>query len=66
MTNTLAACDRWAKLDCANGGWRDGCPYFHGGCGSLEKDMTGMTLFDCNNSSLLEQVIPLLQRCCTF
>jgi hypothetical protein len=56
MTHTLAACDRWAKLDYAGGGWKDGYPVFHGGYGLQEKDLTGITLFDCNNSSLLEQV----------
>ena len=56
MTLTLAACDRWAKLDSAGGGWKDGCPFFHGGYGSPQKDLTGISLFDCNNSSLLEQV----------
>lgn len=57
MTRALAACDRWAKLDCASGGWRDGCPIFNGGLGSEAKDLTGLTLFECNNSSLLEQVV---------
>jgi hypothetical protein len=57
MTRALAACDRWAKLDCASGGWRDGCPIFNGGLGTEAKDLTGLTLFECNNSSLLEQVV---------
>ncbi len=56
MTHALAACDRWAKLDCAVGGWKCGYPVFHGGYGLVEKDLTGITLFDCNNSSLIEQV----------
>jgi hypothetical protein len=56
MTLTLAACDRWAKLDCVSGGWKDAYPVFHGRYGSSEKDLTGITLFDCNNSSLFDQV----------
>jgi hypothetical protein len=56
MTRTLAACDRWAKLDCAGGGWKDGSPKFYGGFVSNDIDLSAITLFDCNNSSLVEQV----------
>ena len=64
MTRALAACDRWAKLDCAVGGWKDSCPVFYGGLGSETKDLTGLTLFECNNSSLLEQVCDRLEHHC--
>ena len=62
MTHALAACDRWAKLDYASEGWKGGYPVFHGGYGSPEKDLTGITLFDCNNSSLIEQVYCFLRH----